>query len=286
MKEIEYKNHIIRIEQSEYLENPNFNTDLWQLVFTHSQFYPKHRVGYDSTDIIRSKEDYQNLYEKLLKDWWGYEISAYIHSEISISLGRKNGWDISNRGMLLINRKEFPTIEEANKAAEAAISYWNKYLMGDFYDYKIFSKCGECGSLEEEDGCTEFESEEEAIDEAKAVIDGYFPMMSMKQLLERANEKYDRNPFTRMTKLQEENLELATAALDYAKHLSKDDKTWTKVPDNIRQHLVDELGDVWYVLEDVMQTFGVTKEELLISLTDKHTKRETDPTYKKGHETT
>ena len=30
----------------------------------------------------------------------------------------------------------------------------------------------------------------------------------------------------------------------------------------------------------------ITKEELLISLTDKHTKRETDPTYKKGHENT
>ena len=67
-----------------------------------------------------------------------FPVAAYIHSGVYLSLGHSfrhdpGGWDTSHVGAVLASKHEFPSEEEACKAAESLIESWNTYLSGDVY---------------------------------------------------------------------------------------------------------------------------------------------------------
>lgn len=220
-QDIDYKGYRIKIRQDESCESPDDwgNTDMF-LVYDHRQFYVK-RDNFNPSDIIDwldikrkldcpvSGDEEQGELEDELKgyfdysDYYIYPVYAYIHSGVSLSLGRSSypftcPWDTSMSGFLLVKKEEVASFEVAEINAESLIETWNDYLSGDVWGFiveepttiysiekTLFDKHLLDGTTikdlrkdfmedhewEEVDSCWGFYGEDACIEEAKAVID-------------------------------------------------------------------------------------------------------------------
>ncbi len=166
-QEIEYRKHKIIISQDNYPSSPDdWGNDEVFLVYDHRDFCVK-RKSFSPRDIFENGKLFQDNYHMFV-------VNAYIHSGISLSLGRKylfnDRWDVSTTGYAVVKRVKGHTWtrEKAREAAEDLIEEWNTYLSGDVWRYNIEGEC--------EDECSGFygdEGIEQAISEAKSSIDCY-----------------------------------------------------------------------------------------------------------------
>ena len=204
----EYKGYKINIHYSEADDSPDdWGDDNLFLVYDHRDFYIK-REGFSPQDIynylfnkktleennINELRDipetnsiteleciYSDVIESEYEDYYIFEVEAYIHSGISLSLftGVKQcRWDSSVSGYILASKDEFKTPEEAELRAEGLIETWNQYLDGSIYGFEVIKEdfCSHCNTTIEEfiDSCGGYYGDYEksgCLNEARAVID-------------------------------------------------------------------------------------------------------------------
>lgn len=166
IEKINYKGKII---ETFYDENP-MSPDEWKndelfLVYDHGQFYVPVK-GFDPVDIFQY---FQENKRTLYKGYFVFPVYAYIHSGVSLSLGRNNypftcRWDTSSRGFVLCKKqKGCYSSKKAYDLAEGLIEEWNQLLSGEVYGYN--SDCGSCWSFYGDEGYKQM------IIEAKGEID-------------------------------------------------------------------------------------------------------------------
>jgi len=123
--------------QDEFAESPDVwkNDDVF-LVHYHRDFWVERKdkiVEEELADLYRGEKIEQE------KEYRIFPVSAFIHSGVSLSLGRRGfmgdpvGWDTSHVGACLASRKDFPTDKRAEEACGSLIEEWNEYLSGDVY---------------------------------------------------------------------------------------------------------------------------------------------------------
>ena len=156
----EYKDYklksgnILRIIQDEYAEPPDTwgNEDIF-LVYDHRLFTIR-REGFEPRDIFehvkalhtgKNKDRIEPLYE----EYFIFNVYAYIHSGISLSLNNNSypfsdRFDVSTTGYILIEKnqvtqgeKDEESEKDAKEYAEGLIETWNQYLSGDVWGFKV-----------------------------------------------------------------------------------------------------------------------------------------------------
>jgi len=169
---IDYKAHVINIHYDEHAESPDSwgNDDVF-LVYDHRQFFVE-RNGFNPDDIFETMQAGKKTYD----GYWFFPVYAYIHSGVSLSLGRTGypfncPWDTSFKGFALVKREKgwSYTEEKARKIALSIVEEWNDYLSGQVYGFVAETQDGE-----HIDSCWGFYGDEgmdEAISQAKGAID-------------------------------------------------------------------------------------------------------------------
>jgi len=180
---INYKGYDIEIIQDDMCENPNDRGDssLHFLVYDHNQFYIESKLvsGQEIFDQMHEEPDirtfdipnpYRKKGESFNTPFFFFPVYAYIHSGVSLSLGRgTDTWDTSFKGFVMISTEYWPDEEEAVKCAEAVLKEWNDYLSGNVWGYRITDEEGE-----DRDSCFCYVGDEDyCIDDAKSVVDWY-----------------------------------------------------------------------------------------------------------------
>lgn len=163
-----YRGYNITIDFDEYYEPDDpecYSSDDAFLVYDHNQFYVEH------DNKITARDVFENMNTKY-KQYRVYVVYAYIHGGVSLSLSRHGEhscrFDTSNTGYILIKRKNGLTDSKAFEIAQHILDDWNQYLNGSYYEYKIKKDSDVIES------CTGFNSKEEALNEAKIIIDKYY----------------------------------------------------------------------------------------------------------------
>lgn len=161
-----YKGREIKIYQDDGYESPNEwgNEDLFLVAF-HPDFSVD-RKGFDKETCIEIMHDDKH---PVRKKYHVFGLEAYIHSGIMLALSRRGNfpdrrWDVSQLGLVFVEKKQWKTITKADKAALSLIGEWNDYLSGNVYGYVI----GDDG-----DSCWGYygDYEEYCLKEARASVD-------------------------------------------------------------------------------------------------------------------
>jgi hypothetical protein len=172
METIDYRGHIIKTMQDDDPIRPDeWDTESF-LVYDHHQFCVK-KKGFDPDDIF---EHMKTGKSPLYDGYWFFPVFAYIHSGVSLSLGR-SGWpfncpfDTSFKGFCLVKRVKgwSWTREKAMNIAEGTVEMWDDYCQGNVYGFMCETIDGE--SL---DSCWGYYGnwrKSGILDEAKSTID-------------------------------------------------------------------------------------------------------------------
>lgn len=151
-------------------QSPNkWGNDDAFLVYDHRDFWVK-RDGFDPQDIWDAMQDKHNQ-RKLYDGYWVYPLYAYIHSGVSLSLGKNSypftcPWDTSMKGFVLIRRDKGTWSEvKARRVALSVVEEWNQYLGGEVYGYNHNAEAGSCWGFYGDEGMKQM------IEEAKGEID-------------------------------------------------------------------------------------------------------------------
>ena len=193
-----YRGFTIKVLRDDDYESPDEwgNDDVF-LVYDDRSFSVQ-RNGFNPAEIWSHFNDEPHKH-KLYNGYYVFEVYAYIHSGVALSLGR-NGWpfncpwDTSMKGFALIKRAKGAYKEEkARKLAEGLIKLWNDYLSGNVYGFDV---------VESGDSCW-----------------GYYGDPEDSGLLEDAKSSIDHTIQVRLKKRQEElkNQILAKVPIQYRK---------------------------------------------------------------------
>ena len=169
-KEIEHKGYTIKIYPDTDAESPGSwgDEEVFLIGFDSRNFWVQ-VAGYTQGLIENALrggryEDGSRDSEaaRLKKDYWMFELDAYIHSGVALRLGKSQGAyhkqgfveplgvlasddaeTAARFGIVLIKKEHARTKAEANKRALGLINTWNEYLAGDVYGYQIETPKGE-----------------------------------------------------------------------------------------------------------------------------------------------
>ena len=171
-KSIEYHGHTIDIYPDEFNESPDdWGDDERFLVYDHRNFTIT-RDGFDPKEIF---DHIQKKQKAMYKGYFIFTVYAYIHSGVSLSLGRDikpftDRWDVSSSGFILIKKaKGTYTREKSIKDAHSLLNLWNNYLSGNVWGFII-------ESIKDDNSVWGYYGEPEKsglLDEAKSCIDDH-----------------------------------------------------------------------------------------------------------------
>lgn len=175
MKEI-YKDYTITVEQDTDAENPREDDNLGTMICFHSKFNlgDKHDFDPEEAYKLENKKDIIKL-----------PLYLYDHSGITMSTTKfASSWDSGKVGFIYVTkekiRKEYnwkhitkKRYSEIIKYLQAEVKMYNQYLIGDIYYYRIME------DYKEINVCWNFYGEENALLEAKCVIDGLIENKAM-----------------------------------------------------------------------------------------------------------
>lgn len=125
-----------------------------------------------SRDDIITEDDLQEWYdEKKIQQeklYWIFEVSAYIHSGVTLYLGYRQPcqWDTSHVGAVLVAKTEARTRKKAEVLASGLIETWNQYLSGDVYGVVIERYDMNKVSRDNVDSCWGYYGRKYALEEA------------------------------------------------------------------------------------------------------------------------
>jgi hypothetical protein len=141
-KTIDYRGCKIDIIYDQDPESPDAwgNDDMF-IVYDHRDFNIQ-RKGFDPGAIF---EDTQRLKKSFYDGYHVFPLYAYIHSGVSLSLGRDSypftcPWDTSMAGFVLVEKTKGWSWrrDKARKCAESLVSEWNIYLSGQVFGYNAY----------------------------------------------------------------------------------------------------------------------------------------------------
>lgn len=163
---IEYRGKEINTYYDTDAQSPDdWGNDECFIVYDHRDFTVE-RKGYNPDDIFENLQNKKRLYD----GYHVFPLYAYIHSGVSLSLGRNSypftcNWDTSFKGFVLVKRQKgwSWTPNKAEKIAQSVVDEWNDYLSGSVYGYNTDS--GSCWGFYGDEGYKDM------IEEAKAEID-------------------------------------------------------------------------------------------------------------------
>ena len=165
---LRHENLIIKIYQDENPESPND----WEcpengafIVTTKNRHFQVLQKDYDVNTIAEHMQTHKLYHQHRV-----YPLFAYVHSGVSLSLGRgypfNCPWDSGQIGYVLVNPKG---IKDPDKTAESIVKTWNQYLSGDVYRIEIEDADG--NNL---DSCCRFYGWEYAKDQALEMAKSVF----------------------------------------------------------------------------------------------------------------
>ncbi len=161
---MQYKNYIIKIEQDDDTMSPREWDNLGQMVCFHR--------GYNLGDKhnFKTPEDLQDYLEDNKENLIVLPLYLYDHSGITMSTASFScSWDSGQVGFIYCKKgTEGLTDQQIIENLEAEVKTYDQYLTGDVYGYIVEDLTGE-----HIDSCWGFYGREDAIAEAKALIDYY-----------------------------------------------------------------------------------------------------------------
>lgn len=178
---INYRNYSIEIHYDECPESPREWDNLGTIYSNWSKLDPdKHHID----ELI--EEVGGNIYDNVIpwdligRKYYYLKIWAYDHSGITLRTGDTNpfgtgwmGWDSGLMGVIVVDKKKAEkeygkgdVEERALKCLEGEVADLDKWVSGEIYGFIIKDEYDE-----EIDACWGFYDEEEAINEAKAIVD-------------------------------------------------------------------------------------------------------------------
>lgn len=189
IESVDYKGLKINIYQDDSSRSPDDdgNDDLFLVAF-HRDFSVE-RKGFE-LDVCQylggdKDKDINTICDAKLiaKKYHVFGLEAYIHSGVVLALSQEGGfpdrqWDVSQLGLVFVEKQTWKTKAKAKKAALALISEWNSYLSGDVYGYVITKDivCKTCKHVEQEhiDSCWGFVGDKDGcLEEAEAAADNH-----------------------------------------------------------------------------------------------------------------
>lgn len=178
----DYKGYRITVQY----ETDPLNPREWDNFGTMVCFHNKYKLG-DVHDF--NKDDYNSWDEvrDAIKERGGVIIlplGLYDHSGITMYIGDQHDrWDGGQVGFIYCTAedmtKEGPySFEQAEALLRGEVRAYDKYLVGDICEYRIEENrqacsCGECMEWQIIDSCGGWNTSDEALDEAKAIVDSY-----------------------------------------------------------------------------------------------------------------
>lgn len=153
MQNAQYRGFNIRIQQDNDAESP----DSWDdgavfLTGYHRDFFVK-RDGFDQETVSNAlrwviygkadavDSDYLDRAKELAREFHIFPLYAYIHSGVSLSLGRggqfSDRWDSCTVGAVFVSKKETRFKAKSEKLAAGLVETWDQYLSGEVYGYSI-----------------------------------------------------------------------------------------------------------------------------------------------------
>jgi len=181
---IEYKNHTIEILPDMNSESPREWDNLCEIHSCHTRY----NLG-DGEFNYNMRNDYdENRFNNMLKEAKRNKdiilsLYSYEHGNIALSLSNDSypfncRWDSGQVGYVIIRRKKIieeflpskkrltlKVRERAMGCAKGEIRTYNQYLCGDTYGYSVKNEDSEV------DSCWGYYGIEDAITEAKSVVD-------------------------------------------------------------------------------------------------------------------
>ncbi len=176
METVIYKNHKIELSYDEYANSPREDDNLGTMICFHNRYNLGDKHSYHKDDF----DSWAELEKQIIKDNGDsiiLPLYLYDHSGITIKTTPFNcGFDSGRVGLIFISkekvRNEYNTkrINKnlLNKVTEyliAEVKTYDKYLTGEIYQYNIIK------DDESIDSCYGYYSEEDAINDAKSIID-------------------------------------------------------------------------------------------------------------------
>jgi hypothetical protein len=184
MKRIEYKNHVIIIEQDENPLNPRIENDnLARMLCFHKDYRLGDGKRFDDFGFNRSDynswDEMEDAIIKQEKPAVILPLYLYDHSGITISTTPFScHWDSGQVGFVWVTRKEAKelygikrnffkkTLERIEEYIKAEVKEYDYYLTGNVFCYKIEDKDGN-----DLDSCGGFYGESYVEQEAKEIVD-------------------------------------------------------------------------------------------------------------------
>jgi len=176
--EEEYKGYKIEIHQDECGESPREWDNICIIHTGHKRYSIGDKNYNDRESIDEAFHEAKENGDIVLP------LYLYDHSGITISLSPFScPWDSGQVGFVVVPRLKM--IEEFGKKnftlklkaraleiAESEVNTLDQFIRGEVYGYKVFGE-GDDGDREELDSCWGYYGEEDAITEAKSIVDYY-----------------------------------------------------------------------------------------------------------------
>ena len=192
MENVEYKGYNINIKYDEALESPREWGNLGKMVCWHKRYtlgdeklqedyvYSKECSVKNLTEYCDNWEEVENVLIKEFKAFIILPLFLYDHSGLSLKTfphGYHGSWDCGQVGFIFVTkddvRKEFNVKKISKKVKEKAekiliseVETYSQYINGEVYYFSIENEEGE-----QIDSCGGWYNIEEAITEAKSIVD-------------------------------------------------------------------------------------------------------------------
>lgn len=185
IKTIDYKGHTIELHYDDTPESPRTWDNLGTIYSNHRDYdFDKHSIE----ELIREVggDEYDNVipWDLIGKKYYYQKVWIYDHSGVCLKCGENNpwgsgwtAWDSGLGGIIVCSKekakKEYgykkgsPKLRErVEKYLRGEIEDLDKWVSGEIYGFRTFDKDGN-----EIDSCWGFYEEDEAINDAKSIID-------------------------------------------------------------------------------------------------------------------
>ena len=176
-----YKGYRIVISHDEDMESPRSWSNMGTMVCLHN----KYLLGDTPQDIAKGDfNSWDEVRDEIVRRGGVLilPLGLYDHGGISMYVGSSHDrWDGGQVGFIYVTQddldREGVSIEKAEDILKHEVEVYDKYLRGEFVQYRVEkdNTCPTCKHTEPDfiDSCSGYGSTDEALSEARSIIDSY-----------------------------------------------------------------------------------------------------------------